>query len=223
MRRFVVVEGLIGVGKTSLCRLLEREWGARLVLEPAATNPFLESYYADPARYAFPVQMFYLYQRWRQQQDIVQGDLFSQVVVSDYLFEKDRLFAEKTLRDDELELYEGIRVALGEISPVPDLVVYLHAPVDVLMGRIAQRAAPGEEKIEPAYLVDLVERYERLWARWNAAPLLRIDNRDMDYVRDPQAASAVLARIESALEQRGAAPGSAEDREDQPALFPTGR
>jgi deoxyguanosine kinase len=223
MRRFVVVEGLIGVGKTSLCRLLEKEWGARLVLEPAATNPFLGPYYEDPARYAFPVQMFYLYQRWRQQQDIRQEDLFAEVIVSDYLFEKDRMFAEKTLKDDELLLYDEFRKALGEVAPVPDLVVYLHAPLDVLMGRIAERGAPGEEHIVPEYLEDLAERYERLWSRWNASPLLRIDNTEMDYRRDPAAAAAVLGRIESALERRGPAPGSDQDREDQPALFPPGR
>jgi deoxyguanosine kinase len=101
-RRFIVIEGLIGVGKTSLARVLESEWGARLVLEPAATNPFLESFYRDPEKYGLPVQVFYLLERWRQQEVISQQDLFNELVVSDYLFVKDRLFAEKTLGEDDL-------------------------------------------------------------------------------------------------------------------------
>lgn len=219
MQSFIVIEGLIGVGKTSLCRLLEQRWQARLVLEPAATNPFLESYYSDPARFAFPVQMFYLYERWQQQQRIVQGDLFSDLVVSDYLFEKDQLFAEKTLRSDELELYTAFRTALGEISPVPDLVVYLEAPIDVLMGRIAQRGAPGEERIERDYLVDLRDRYERLWAGWTRCPLLRIDNQDIDYVGDAAAAQAILSRLQEVLNSPATTPpGSRVDREG-PSLF----
>src|SRR5690349_7004431 len=113
MTRYVVVEGLIGVGKTTLCHLLERYRGATLILEPAATNPFLEPFYADPERYAFPVQMFYLINRWRQQSRIRQGDLFTELVVSDYLFEKDRLFAAKTLSAEELTLYDRFAAALG--------------------------------------------------------------------------------------------------------------
>ena len=113
MRRFIVVEGLIGVGKTSLCKLLADTWGGRLVLEPSETNPFLEPFYEDPDRFGFPVQMYYLVTRWKQQAAIRQEELFTQMVVSDYLFEKDRLFAEKTLSNMELELYDRFAAMTG--------------------------------------------------------------------------------------------------------------
>ncbi len=222
MHQYVVVEGLIGVGKSSLCRLLAREWNAQLVMEPDVTNPFLESFYRDPDRFAFPVQMYYLIMRWRQQQDIRQMDLFQRPVVSDYLFAKDRLFAEKTLEETELGLYDHFASALGQQTPAPDLLVYLHAPIDVVMGRIKKRAAPGEEVIARAYIEDLAARYDALLEKWTACPVLRIDNRDMDYVQDPSARQQVLALIHNALQGKiaGYAPGSS-DREAQPDLFGT--
>jgi deoxyguanosine kinase len=241
VRRFIVVEGLIGAGKTTLCRLITDEWHGRLVLEPSEDNPFLESFYVDPARFAFPVQMFYLVNRWRQQDQIRQQELFESVVVSDYLFEKDRLFAEKTLQPLELELYDRFAAALGERAPAPDLVVWLDAPTAVLLERIARRAIPGEDRITAAYLDDLRDRYERLWAGYTAAPVLRVDNRDMNYADEPLGRRRVLDLIRNALEGRrpsgafgstgasssgigpGGTPGSGEpDREVQPALFGAG-
>lgn len=231
-RRFLVVEGLIGAGKTTLCRLMAREWNARLVLEPAEDNPFLEPYYADPKRYAFPVQMFYLVNRWRQQDRIRQTGLFEELIVSDYLFSKDRLFAEKTLEEVELELYDRFAGALGESSPRPDLVVFLDVPTDILLQRISRRQAPGEAAIRADYLDDLRERYERLWSRYSAAPLLRIDNRTMNYADDIDGQRQVLNIIHDALNgvfptsAPGSAgvsgsPASASEREDQPSLFGT--
>jgi deoxyguanosine kinase len=219
--RYVVVEGLIGVGKTTLCRLLERERGATLVLEPAATNPFLEPFYADPERYAFPVQMFYLINRWRQQSRIRQGDLFTDLVVSDYLFEKDRLFASKTLGPEELGLYDRFAAALGEQAPRPDLVLYLEAPIPVILGRISRRAAPGEQAITEAYLTDLRDRYERLLGDWTACPVVRLDNRDMNYADDPEVQQQLLALIDQVLGggPLPPTPGSRVDREVQPSLF----
>ena len=222
MSHYIAVEGLIGVGKSTLCRLMRDEWGARLVMEPDATNPFLESYYRDSERYALPVQMYYLIGRWRQQQQIRQPDLFQDLVVSDYIFAKDRMFAEKTLPEDELALYDQFARALGETAPTPDLLIYLHAPLDVLFQRIATRAVPGEEEIDPSYLVDLAERYERLLAQWDGCPVLRLDNRDMNYARDPSARQAVLETIHQALlgQALPSAPGSEEsDREVQTSLF----
>jgi deoxyadenosine/deoxycytidine kinase len=233
VQRFVVVEGLIGAGKTTLCRLLARAWKAGLVLEPSEDNPFLGPFYADPARFAFPVQMFYLVNRWRQQDQIRQQDLFEDLVVSDYLFAKDRMFAEKTLEPAELDLYDRFARALGESSPRPDLVVWLDAPTSVLLERIRRRAAPGEAAITRAYLDDLRARYHRLWATWSACPVLALDNQDMDYADDPAGRSTVLELIQDALSGKTPPkiPGSTtlvpaeatrEDREIQPSLFGAG-
>jgi len=221
-RRYVVVEGLIGVGKTTLCRLLQAERGAELFLEPAATNPFLEPFYQDPERYAFPVQMFYLINRWRQQSAIRQQDLFSTLVVSDYLMEKDRLFAEKTLPADELELYDRFAGALGEQTPTPDLLIFLDAPTEVILQRIERRRAPGEEAISPNYLDDLRNRYHALLAEWTRCPVLRLDNTDMNYADDPADQKRLLEWIDAALAGEPlppGAPGSMSDREAQPSLF----
>ncbi len=218
MGSYVVVEGLIGVGKTSLCRLLAEAWRARLVLEPSETNPFLAPFYEDPHRYAFPVQMYYLMTRWRQQDHIRQQDLFQGSIISDYLFEKDRLFAEKTLEPLELDLYGGFASALGEQTPAPDLVVFLTAPVPVLLERIAMRRARGEDRITADYLDDLSERYERLLAGWTRSPILRLDNRALDYVGDPHARRVVVQRVEGAL--RGDTTIDLAEDTCQPKLFP---
>lgn len=221
MRQFIVVEGLIGVGKTSLCKLLAAEWGGRLVLEPSETNPFLEPFYEDPERFSFPVQMYYLVTRWKQQASIRQEELFTKMVVSDYLWEKDRLFAEKTLAGMEMELYERFAAALGEKAPRPDLLIFLDAPTDVILKRIAQRNAPGENRIRAPYLIDLRERYKRLLADWDVCPILRLDNRDMDYLTNPRVRDELLGKIRSALNggRSDQAPGSDPDREVQPSLF----
>lgn len=225
VRQFIVIEGLIGVGKTSLCRLLADTWDGRLVLEPSETNPFLEQFYEDPERFSFPVQMYYLVTRWKQQAMIRQEELFKQVVISDYLWEKDRLFAEKTLHDMELELYERFAKALGETAPRPDLLIFLDAPTPVILGRIAKRACPGEYRIKAPYLDDLRHRYQRLLAEWNQCPILRLNNEDMDYLTDPVVRTALLEKIDNALKGRIApeSPGSVKDREDQPSLFGSGK
>ncbi|MBT3219715.1 MAG: deoxynucleoside kinase [Proteobacteria bacterium] len=225
MGYYVVIEGLIGVGKTTLARLVASHLDGRLSLEPNERNPFLEPFYRNPDRYAFPVQMFYLATRWRQQELIKQGDLFNDTIVSDYVFAKDRIFAEKTLNSLELDLYDRFAGALCDKAPTPDLVVFLRAPVDVLMQRIAERQAPGECAITVEYLVDLERRYELLFADWDACPLLVIDNRDMDYRGDSKARKTVLERIQAALSGRHTttkAPGSIADREAQPELFGVG-
>ena len=220
-RQFIVVEGLIGVGKTSLCRLIQREWKARLVLEPAETNPFLESFYEQPERYAFPAQMYYLLSRWRQQATIRQEDLFAEMVVSDYLWEKDRMFAEKTLDGQELRLYDEFSAVLGASAPKPDLVIFLDAPIDTILKRIARRQAPGEHLIERSYLVDLRARYDELLRGYTACPVLLLDNQDLNYVDNPDIQHVVLEKIRDGLLGKVGrdAPGSSLDREAQPGLF----
>lgn len=224
MRQYIAVEGLIGAGKTTLCKLIQDHWGARVILEPSDHNPFLEPYYDDPQKFAFPVQMFYLVTRWHQQDQVRQEDLFSGVVVADYVFRKDRMFAEKTLDERELALYDRFADVLGGLAPKPDLLIYLEAPIDVLLGRIAKRAMPGEHQITHQYLDDLAARYEVLLAEWSDSPLLRINNQDLDYADDPAGKRAILEKIERAL--AGDMPprptGSSLDRQGQPELFGTG-
>jgi len=221
LRQFVVIEGLIGVGKTTLCRLLQEAWNAQLILEPAETNPFLGDFYSDPARYAFPAQMFYLVNRWRQQDTIRRPELFTDVVVSDYLFAKDRLFAEKTLSPIELELYDRFGAALGEMMPKPDLVVYLEADIETIMGRIAERKAVGETAITREYLEDLKARYERLWEHYTDSPILRMSNEGLNYRDDPEARERVLWRINNVLAGNPDVdpPGFSSNREAQTLLF----
>lgn len=219
MSQFIVVEGLIGVGKSSLCRLLGQAWDAQLYMEPAEDNPFLEPFYSDPERFAFPAQMFYLSTRWAQQERIRQGDLFKRRIVSDYHFEKDRLFALKTLNDSEMQLYDRFAELLHARAPTPDLLIWLHAPMETIQARIVQRAAPGEDKIVVDYLVDLAERYERWLGAWDRCPVLRLDNSQVDYVNDPKGQRHVLRLVEDALDGKlPEAPGSP-DREAQPSLF----
>ncbi len=221
MRRFLVIEGLIGVGKTTLCRLLESERAAQLVLEPHEDNPFLEPFYREPRRYALPVQMYFLLTRWRQLDRIRQLSLFHDWVVSDYTFDKDRLFAEKTLDGDELELYDRFADNLRRDIPTPDLVVMLESPLDVLLQRIRDRGIAGEDQIDRQYLTDLAERYDRLWSTWKRCPVLRVDNSQLNYQSDPEARIEVLARIDRALDGINSAstPGSDKDREAQADLF----
>lgn len=219
--RVVVIEGLIGVGKTTLCRILEREWGARLVLEPAEDNPFLASFYADPQRFAFPAQMFYLATRYAQQRSLRQGDLFSPLVVSDYLFAKDHLFAEMTLEGPELALYERFAGLLDETPVHPDFVVFLDAATDTILSRIARRAIDAEQVIPAAYLDDLRARYYRLWARYHHAPVYVVRTDELDYVGNPEDRARMLALIRGWVD--GAPlPGSPAPLGPQPALFPRG-
>ena len=221
LRKFLVIEGLIGVGKTTLCRLLQDTLNARLILEPAETNPFLGPFYSDPERYAFSAQMFYLVNRWRQQDTIRQPELFSEFVVSDYLFAKDRLFAEKTLNPMELELYDRFAAALGEMTPTPDLVIYLEADIDTILGRIAERQAVGETAITREYLEDLRDRYNRLWSEYDDSPLLRLSNEDLNYRDDPKARERVIWKIQNALSGNPdeEPPGFLANREVQTSLF----
>jgi deoxyadenosine/deoxycytidine kinase len=203
----VVVEGLIGVGKTTLCRILEAEWGARLVLEPADDNPFLSRFYADPERFALPAQLFYMAARFRQQEELRQPTLFERVTVCDYLWAKDRLFAEMTLRGDDLGLYERFAELLGQRAPRPDVVLFLDATTPTIRARIGRRGIPAEQVIAPDYLDDLRRRYYRLWDRYTDAPVHVLRTDAVDYVNDRGARAAVVGMLEGWLGGRPA-PGA---------------
>ena len=207
MANYIVIEGLIGVGKTSLCRILEREWGARLVLEPAEDNPFLASFYADAARFAFPAQMFYLATRYDQQVRLAQRDLFTDLVVSDYHFAKDRLFAEQTLDVAELALYDRFAGLLKDRVPRPDLVLFMDAPTDVVRARIQRRAISAEQVIAHTYLDSLRQRYLELWARYDEAPVYVVDTTRINYVDDLEDRARMLSMIRGWLDGKPV-PGS---------------
>jgi len=178
--RFVVIEGPIGVGKTSLARRLAEVWNAELVLEQADTNPFLERFYRDPVAAALPAQLHFLFQRTQQLSALRQADLFAPVRVADYLLEKDRLFARVTLDEAEFALYEQVYARMVVDPPKPDLVIYLQAPVDVLLERIGRRRIKAEQLIERPYLEKLNEAYARFFHDYDAAPTLIVNAATLD-------------------------------------------
>ena len=194
-RQFIVVEGPIGVGKTSLARRLAESLSAEPGLEDAAQNPFLERFYRNPRAGALPAQLYFLFQRCQQLGALKQQDLFAQVRVADYLLEKDRLFAQVTLDEAEFALYEQIYARLDVQAPKPDLVVYLQAPVDVLLERISRRGIGYEQYIERDYLVRLNEAYARFFHEFAAAPLLIVNAAAIDPVNNPADYDELLAAI----------------------------
>src|SRR5438477_6874898 len=180
--RYIVVEGPIGVGKTTLTRALSKRFGARSVFEIVEENPFLASFYQDRNKFAFQTQLFFLLSRFKQQQELFQQDLFSQVTVSDYLFAKDRIFASITLDPNELSLYERIYEMLGPRVMKPDLVIYLQARLDVLLARIKKRGREFERRFDPEYLAELSRTYNDFFHRYDETPLLVINTSDIDFV-----------------------------------------
>ncbi len=194
---YIVVEGPIGVGKTSLAQRLAQSFESDLMLEGADENPFLERFYQDPRRGALPAQLFFLFQRVRQMENIRQADMFRPVRVSDFLIEKDRLFAELTLDAEELKLYEQVYNHVTIDAPVPDLVIYLQAPVDVLLKRIARRGIKYERNIDAAYLSRLSEAYARMFLHYDAAPLLIVNAAHINLVDSDADYEALLEQIHS--------------------------
>lgn len=193
--RYVVVEGPIGVGKTSLARRLAETFDAELVLEQAEANPFLERFYRDPVGAALPAQLHFLFQRVQQLAALRQEDLFATVRVADYLLEKDRLFARVILDEAEYGLYEQIFSRVVIDPPKPDLVVYLQAPVDVLLERISRRRIKAEQLIERAYLEKLNEAYARFFHDYDAAPLLIVNAATIDPVSNEADYAELLGAI----------------------------
>jgi deoxyguanosine kinase len=195
---YIVVEGAIGVGKTSLAKRLAASFNAALMLEQADENPFLERFYRNPRTAALPAQLFFLFQRAKQLEALHQHDLFAATQLSDYLFDKDRLFARLNLDADELDLYEKVYARLSLDVPSPDLVIYLQAPTDVLLERIARRGIGYEQQIDRTYLERLNSAYAAYFHDYRAAPLLIVNAAQADFVnrdRDYQQLLTELARL----------------------------
>lgn len=193
--RYIVVEGPIGVGKTSLARRLAETLGGSLMLEEADQNPFLERFYHDPQHNALPAQLYFLLQRARQIQGLRQADLFSPLRVADFLMEKDRLFADITLAGDELELYEQVYASLTLHAPQPDLVVYLQAPVEVLQERVVRRGISYEQRITANHLQRLSDAYTRFFYHYQEAPLLIVNAANIDLVNNEADYTGLVERI----------------------------
>lgn len=195
---YIVVEGPIGVGKTTLARKLAESFDSELLLEGADENPFLERFYRNRRQSALPTQLFFLFQRARQIESLQQADLFQPVRVSDFLMQKDRLFAEITLDEQEFHIYEQVYAHAVSALPVPDLVIYLQAPVDVLLRRIARRGINYEQKIDARYLRQLCDAYARFFHNYEASPLLIVNAAGIDLVNHNEDFVALLDEVQGA-------------------------
>jgi deoxyadenosine/deoxycytidine kinase len=198
--RYIAVEGPIGVGKSSLAEILGQELQARLILdEQAQANPFLGAFYRDRRRHAMSTQLFFLLQRYAQQGELAQDDLFSRGgVVTDYIFAKDRLFATLNLTDDELTLYDRIYQMLKVRTVRPDLIVYLQARTDVVMERIRKRARPEEKPISADYVRDVAQAYADFFFTYNEGPLLIVNASDIDFVNNAEHRRELISVIQNA-------------------------
>jgi deoxyguanosine kinase len=194
--RHVAVEGVLGVGKTTLCHMLAEPLDARLVLEEAEENPFLSRFYQERRSYAFQTQLWFLVSRYRQLSEaFVQEDLFHPVTLADYMFAKDRIFATVNLDDNELALYDTVAAALARDIPRPDLVVYLQANIDVLQKRIARRGRSYEHGMDRHYLEALSEAYNHYFFHYTETPVLIINTSDIDFVERPADLTMLLEHI----------------------------
>jgi deoxyadenosine/deoxycytidine kinase len=193
--RFIVIEGVIGVGKTSLARKIKDRLDAKLILEQFDNNPFLEKFYSDRKRYAFQTQMFFLINRFKQQQELTQEDLFTSYIVGDYLFDKDRIFAYLNLSKDELNLYESIYPLLARSLRKPDLTVYLQASTDRLMYNIKARNRKVERSLSRNYLDELSEAYNHYFFRYNNTPLLIVNATELDFVHKEEDFDLLIKQI----------------------------
>ncbi len=193
--RYIVVEGPIGAGKTSLARLLAEKSGSTPLLEDPGANPFLPGFYADQARYALPTQLFFLFQRIQQVRDLSQADLFRRATVADFMLDKDPLFARLTLNDDELNLYQQIYAQMKPQAAAPDLVIYLQASIETLIERVKRRAVNYERAISEDYLVKLAESYARFFYQYDAAPVLIVNSEHLNFVDTPADFDLLLQRV----------------------------
>lgn len=184
--RHIAIEGVIGAGKTSLASLIGERLSAKLVLERFEENPFLSKFYDDKDRYAFQTQLFFLLSRYKQQQELLQADLFHRFLITDYIFEKDKIFAYLNLEDDELKLYENVMGAIEHTIPTADLVVYIQCNVSRLMTNIRSRGRDIERNMAEQYIRDLNEAYNYFFFRYKASPLLIVNASEIDFVHNSE-------------------------------------
>ena len=192
---YIAIEGPIGVGKTSLAQLLSKELGARLVLEDFEDNPFLPDFYNDPERFGFQTQLFFLLQRYRQQQDLRQVDMFQKLLITDYMFVKDRLFASLNLGDKEMQLYDTVASLLERNILRPDIVFYLQADTDVLMKNIEKRGRNMEKNVTWEYIDALNQVYTEYFFRYQDTPLVIINTNNIDFVENENDLKEVIDYI----------------------------
>ncbi len=184
--KYIAIEGVIGAGKSALAKKIKERLNAELVLEQFETNPFLEKFYSDRKRYAFQTQMFFLINRFKQQEELKQGNLFTEYTVSDYIFEKDRIFAYLNLSGEELKLYESIFPLLERNLNKPDLIVFLQSSVDRLIYNIRKRGRKIERNITRSYIAELSEAYNNFFFRYNKTPLLIVNSTEIDFVHNEE-------------------------------------
>jgi deoxyguanosine kinase len=195
--RYIAIEGPIGVGKSSLAKILAQKYASRLVKEEVAGNPFLERFYENPRKFAFQTQLFFLLSRYRQQRELAQGDLFEGGLVCDYILAKDKIFALINLEDDEVSLYESIYKLLVSTLPKPDLVIYLQARPEILLSRVRKRGIAYERNISLDYLRTLSDAYNEYFFHYNETPLLVVNTSEIDFVESPRDLEHLVREVKS--------------------------
>ncbi|HSG92631.1 MAG TPA: deoxynucleoside kinase [Methylotenera sp.] len=199
---YIVVEGPIGCGKTTLAKMLADQFPVDYLSEKAETNPFLPRFYQDAQRYGLPTQLFFLFQRANQIKDLSQRDMFAKPIVADFFLEKDPIFARMNLDDEEYALYHQIYQHLQIKAPKPDLVIYLQTPIDALMERIEERSISYEQEIPREYIERLANAYSEFFHSYNASPVLIVNNEKLNILKNKSAFDLLLSRIEQIKGQR---------------------